>query len=578
MAKQTEPRKVTKVPEGYVPEDRNGKTVYVKRSERARQSSGSTINKIKAPVVKKATTGTPTKSITRTTVRRPESSFDEDVVILDEPAPVVPITPEVQKQQSLRTDAKEIFTGGLPKGIHQYQVPDLTTGGNYAKQKNVFTDEEGNPVSFDFKTNQYVKTGEPNFRSTMPVQNDTPTIQEPLKENQLPTKFDAVPERLRAPIYNAPKITTPTVDTTTYKGFNEPVKPVENISDEEFKIQQSKNLAIPKLKKGGLVDSIKGYYNGGGVRGDKNNDGIVGADEQTDLARKDKLTNAVGGGFGAAGTAYYNTQTPTNNSDAVRNTGMATVSQMGPIGGVIGGVAGLGDKIGKPIKARSERLDAQGNLIDADKSKMNAIGGGLLSPTKALSYRAETGNWTDITGKDYNKSIEDKAKRNLARVEKANTLSKIDQAKFARDNNNFAPTIDTPYDLSGASFDENQNLILKNQQFKKGGLVNKMQSCAKGGEIKGKGTGTSDSIKAKIKPGSFIVPAKNAKVAEVLREEVLDKSPKAKADLNQKGGADVRLSNNEHLFSPEEVEILTIAGIDLNKLAPHAQSALSKWR
>jgi len=99
-----------------------------------------------------------------------------------------------------------------------------------------------------------------------------------------------------------------------------------------------------------------------------------------------------------------------------------------------------------------------------------------------------------------------------------------------------------------------------------------------GGEVEGPGTAKSDDVKAKIKPRSFIVPAENADVAKEIRSKVL-KAPniKKKANLNQSGGADVKLSNGEHVFTPEEKEILLSKGIDLTKLAPNAKIEIETY-
>jgi hypothetical protein len=97
-----------------------------------------------------------------------------------------------------------------------------------------------------------------------------------------------------------------------------------------------------------------------------------------------------------------------------------------------------------------------------------------------------------------------------------------------------------------------------------------MGEFADGGKITGKGGPKSDDIKAKMKSGSFIVPAENADKAEMLREKVLKKAPNKKANLQQKGGVDVMLSNGEHAFSPEEVAELKKYGYDVDALAPNS--------
>ena len=397
----------------------------------------------------------------------------------------------------------------------------------------------------------------------------------------------------------------------------------------EMEVGRMYNIENPieikgKFAKGGIVSKIKGYYDGGpvynpnmnidGTYGDSNSSykpidtfgsGVVGMndqytaqnnmqakkaiDENKKKANQQKarnVANGIGEGMGGIGSAYYNSQPTQNKSEATRNAGLAAVSQMGPIGGMIGGVAAIGDQIGKPIKAKSEKLDASGNLVNPGKSKQNAIGGALFSPTKALAYRSESGNWGDIKGDQYNAFIESKAKAQLAEVNAANTASKQQQAIAARNNQEENPTITNPYNLSGVTFDENQNMILADgQQFdknrpmmNKGGVVGKIKNMyADGGDIKGKGTAKSDSIMAEVKEGSFVVPAENAELAKGIRKLYL-KAPNKKANLKQEEGEAVKLSNGEHLFTPEENEYLESIGIDLEDLAPNSEGNSEEMR
>lgn len=99
----------------------------------------------------------------------------------------------------------------------------------------------------------------------------------------------------------------------------------------------------------------------------------------------------------------------------------------------------------------------------------------------------------------------------------------------------------------------------------------KKQEKKEGGEVKGKGTAKSDSIDAKLEPGTFVVPEENAEKAEELREQFLGSDTK-KANINKKKGTPVKLSNGEHLFSPDEKSYLEKMGVDLTKLAPNANS------
>lgn len=134
---------------------------------------------------------------------------------------------------------------------------------------------------------------------------------------------------------------------------------------------------------------------------------------------------------------------------------------------------------------------------------------------------------------------------------------------------------------------------------------------SEGGEIVGAGGPKEDKIKAEVKAGSFIVPAANAHKAKEIRKKFLSGSPRPdeiepddstgayisdgtkimgqerdftkindrftrlaankKANLKQKGGEYVRLSNGEHMFTPEEVEHLEKNGVDLDELAPDSE-------
>ena len=106
----------------------------------------------------------------------------------------------------------------------------------------------------------------------------------------------------------------------------------------------------------------------------------------------------------------------------------------------------------------------------------------------------------------------------------------------------------------------------------KGGVVGKVKNMyADGGDIKGKGTAKSDSIMAEVKEGSFVVPAENAELAKGIRKLYL-KAPNKKANLKQEEGEAVKLSNGEHLFTPEENEYLESIGIELEDLAPNAEN------
>ena len=105
--------------------------------------------------------------------------------------------------------------------------------------------------------------------------------------------------------------------------------------------------------------------------------------------------------------------------------------------------------------------------------------------------------------------------------------------------------------------------------FKKNNFASKY--FAKGGEIKGNGTGKSDSITAKVEEGAFVVPVENAAKAKAIKEELLETPADEAAELEHPNGVDVKLSNGEFMFSKEEADELKNMGIDLYKeFAPNS--------
>lgn len=108
------------------------------------------------------------------------------------------------------------------------------------------------------------------------------------------------------------------------------------------------------------------------------------------------------------------------------------------------------------------------------------------------------------------------------------------------------------------------------QRLKDGGKVNgdnMKKGYKKGGLVEGAGTSKSDSIKAKVDDGSFVVPAENV-------DRFLKENPEAKklgkADL-KKGDTDVKLSDDEFIVPSGLVAKLEKKGVDLDKYAPNAE-------
>lgn len=555
MGKQ--PTKVEKIPEGYVfshKDEVTGRDIYKKTS-----ATPSTNIPVKPRVNKPVQTGTPTV-LKKPIPRKTPPTAQEDFVYIEPTATTTtPVTPVVKApipiNEDLRIDRK--LQPPIHPNIDYYQYPDVNAG--YSKST---------PMYFDKTTQRPVDVlksiganGEYN-----PVYIDTTTANE--------GKYQGSVKQ------GNPRVTTTPTITNVMEGVKK-----ERAGTKEL----GTTMGTVGFKKGGLVQKLA---LGGNINYDELNSGIVGQNDQYAAQQKEEqdkankqnnargMANTASQILGAAGSTYYSSQPTQNTGDATRNAAMSAVGQTGPIGGAISGISAFGDKIGKPIKARKERLNSEGKLVDETDARQTAIGASFLSPSKALATRSSyAGGWTDVSGKGYTASLEKKAQDQLNEVKRANVKSAQEQAILARNSSEFNPTISKPYDINGATFDGNQNLILANNQqfdpnrgFKKGGLIGKVMKYAKGGVIEGEGGPKEDKINAKIEAGSFVVPADKAKVAESLRATLLSKSPKIKANLNQKGGEKVKLSNGEHLFTPEEKEELKEKGVNMNALAPNAEN------
>lgn len=105
---------------------------------------------------------------------------------------------------------------------------------------------------------------------------------------------------------------------------------------------------------------------------------------------------------------------------------------------------------------------------------------------------------------------------------------------------------------------------------KKTGASIQQYGYKKGGEVKGEGTGTSDSIDMDAEDGSFIVPADNAEYAMELGREYLGWNDGERASKKD-GDVDIKVSNGEVMFTPKEVSILKYHGVDVDALAPDAK-------
>lgn len=96
-------------------------------------------------------------------------------------------------------------------------------------------------------------------------------------------------------------------------------------------------------------------------------------------------------------------------------------------------------------------------------------------------------------------------------------------------------------------------------------------AMAEGGKVVGPGGPKSDAKKTSLPKGSFVVPAENSRIAEIIRAAHLGEGT---TPMKGGGSAKVSLSNGEHVFTPKEVKTLSAKGLNLNALAPNATNAV----
>lgn len=101
--------------------------------------------------------------------------------------------------------------------------------------------------------------------------------------------------------------------------------------------------------------------------------------------------------------------------------------------------------------------------------------------------------------------------------------------------------------------------------------ISESQGYKSGGVVKGAGTGKSDSIPAKVDASSFVVPVEKADIALKLGQQYLGWSADQKTSKIG-GDTDVKLSDGEVLFAPEEADALRKYGFNLDQLAPGAKT------
>lgn len=93
------------------------------------------------------------------------------------------------------------------------------------------------------------------------------------------------------------------------------------------------------------------------------------------------------------------------------------------------------------------------------------------------------------------------------------------------------------------------------------------QQHKRGGQIKGPGTGTSDSIKAEVPAGSYIMPADSTAALGFGAHSAGKQAPAAQP------GVQVNVSNGEYQLPPEQVHAVGVQALEQAKAATHATVA-----
>lgn len=353
------------------------------------------------------------------------------------------------------------------------------------------------------------------------------------------------------------------------------------------------NPIVEQYNKGGKVRKApKGYANAGTVRpnpdeGTTNSyvDAIAKLNKQNSAkqeksnsnAKLGAATSAAGGVAMTLGNQMYTppqditTDAKTLQNNQTLNSGIDnTLASSTPWYGLAKGASDIGrsqlkkDKYGNVVGGTNQAADEM--FTPSHKSYIDAyqregVGGVakdfLLGGQATRAFSDITGNGNKTTGFfgalnkfNGNTAIHRKAADNVSALQKGelDAQNAIDEEAKRRQ-----------------AFEQNGRLL--QSQVSRDDMVSNNVGFANGGKVKGAGTGKSDSINARVMPGSFVVPAKNAPIIEEIKEKVLRKAPK-KANLNQKGGTEIRISNGEHLLSPEEKSEIESYGYNVDALAP----------
>ena len=330
-------------------------------------------------------------------------------------------------------------------------------------------------------------------------------------------------------------------------------------------------IKAPCMNKGGKV---KGYADGSWVTAD----GMPISEQEMGYSDADKLAL----GYKQSGTSQGGIdKSQIGNSALALGTGVLsglaakqgqqkgdyqTIDTTDPLvagtatAGLNAVIPGAGTAVGAGLKAKDMAVGQLSQIDDTTgkyKNKNQAYGAGLID----AAYKATPLGMAQ-TALDKDKTLGEKALSigTLGIADIVKSKKNIDEMETAN---------------SGKALTE-QNRIKSEAAISEAMRKRNAGEFAGGGLIKGKGGPKDDAIDAKVKAGSFVVPAENVDKAKEIKKLIMKHAPSLKkANLNQKGGTQVKLSNGEMLISPKEVEKIEdkLGEKVWDKLAPNAAKA-----
>ena len=569
-------KKVTKIPEGYVEvkdakgnvvKNEAGEVLYKKESKKTTPSTkpftkpeeGKLKQNIQTSQKKPIDTGLTTKVIKKDMPKKKETS-EVDYLYLGQESTKDKDKSSQQIEKKAETKVPENKWGTIWGGERKWSRASQGMSPIYDKSGNKMLYESIDiPAQWDAKNNRWETAGGWGKPTTL-YGVDVNGKLEVFDPSSSPVSYT----EKGAPYYDYEKLSKPTgmygkqsdaalkegplrvlhgygaAQTQSFKGEYDPSLDVKQ-SINRIGDGSMYNPVQPK-KKGGIVARYKDGTQPSGIDPNVITDetNMIGGKKLKDISGEDKLN-------------FLNMAAPMASSglDALdRKDGRSSIAGQAGVGAIKGATTGL------QLGMNPALMAATGGLSAPIGAAIGFAGFGVKSAIEAKKEKKERQDLTNQEG--YVKATEAQESTNPNRgAVKLETYN----------------VKDTKGGLAGLFANGGQVKQISNS-------ANKI-NYAKGGTIKGAGTGTSDSIvtdinKKGIPEGSFIAPAKNNEMAKGIRRMVLGQNPNKVAEF-KKGGTPksdkVAVSNGEHLFTPAEKEKITryLGKEILEKLAPEAE-------